>query len=414
LSSTPGSVPAPPGPDPARAAIVPAPAPASPAPASGRLETIDFARGLVMVLMALDHVREHVHRGATLHDPTDLSRAGAALFLTRWITHFCAPVFVFLAGTGAFLWARGKGKGQTSRFLLTRGLWLIALELTVVNALWQFGFTWHSIIAQVIWALGWSMVVLAGLVHLPMFAIVAFGGLMIVGHNLFDGISPEALGSFGNLWRVLHVPGPIPWGDGNAFLIVYPLVPWIGVMAVGYAFGALYAQPPASRRGPILAWGALLTLGFVALRALDAYGDPGRWSPQRDVLYTILSFLNCQKYPPSLLYLLMTLGPALLLLGALEFGIPRLGRWLIVIGRVPLAYYLVHLFVVDLMTVGFAVAQFGSRTPDAFAHGIPPDYGYSLWVVYVAWIALVAALYPLCRRYAAFKARTQAWWVSYV
>lgn len=386
----------------------PAPAPA------GRLESIDFVRGVVMVLMALDHVREHVHRGATSYDPTDLSRASAALFLTRWITHFCAPVFVFLAGTGTFLWAaRGRTRGETSRYLLTRGLWLILLEMTVVNAEWQFGPTFHSIILQVIWALGWSMVVLAGLVHLPRFAIFAFGGLMIVGHNLFDGVRPEALGLFGNLWRVLHVQGPVPWGHGNALLVVYPLVPWIGVMAVGYAFGALYAQPAAVRRGPILAWGALLTVGFVVLRALDAYGDPGPWSPQPDLTYTVLSFLNCQKYPPSLLYLLMTLGPALLLLGALEGGIPKLGRWLIVFGRVPLFYYIVHLFVVDLLSIAFAVAQYGSRTPDAFAHGPPADYGHSLGVAYLVWIGLVAALYPLCRWYAGVKARSRARWVGF-
>ena len=390
--------------------------PQAPAPAvAARLESIDFVRGVVMVLMALDHVREHVHRGATLYDPTDLSRASAALFLTRWITHFCAPVFVFLAGTGTFLWAaRGRTAGETSRYLLTRGLWLILLEITVVNAEWQFGPTMRSIIAQVIWALGWSMVVLAALVRLPRFAIFAVGAVMIVGHNLLDGVRPETLGPLGNLWRVLHVQGPIPWGHGNTLLIVYPLVPWIGVMAVGYTFGALYAQPPAARRGPILAWGALLTAGFIALRALDAYGDPGPWSPQRDLAYTVLSFLNCQKYPPSLLYLLMTLGPALLLLGALEGGIPKRGRWPIVFGRVPLFYYIVHLLVIDLLSIVFAVAQYGSRTPDAFANGPPADYGHSLGVAYLVWIALIAALYPLCRWYAGVKARHRAWWAGYV
>jgi len=359
--------------------------------------------------MALDHVREHVHRGAYFNDPTDLSRASAGVFLTRWITHFCAPVFVFLAGTGSYLWAaRGRSRAETSRYLLTRGLWLILLELTVINAEWQFGITFRSLIAQVIWTLGWSMVVLAALVHLPLAATVAFGGLMIVGHNLFDGVMPDSLGRFASLWRVLHVPGPISWGHGNTLLVVYPLVPWMGVMAIGYAFGSLYLQPPAARRGPILALGALLTIGFVALRALDAYGDPGRWSPQHDVLYTVLSFLNCQKYPPSLLYLLMTLGPALLLLGWLERGIPGSWRWLIVFGRVPLFFYVVHLLVIDLMTIGLAAAQYGRHTSEAFAHGPPPDYGYDLWVAYVAWIGLVAGLHPLCRWYAGIKARRRS------
>jgi len=415
LSSGPGSVP--PGLAPAAAnagsaagaAPVPAPAPAA------RLESIDFVRGLAMVLMALDHVREHVHRGATLYDPTDLSRASAALFLTRWITHFCAPVFVFLAGTGTYLWAaRGRTPRETSRYLLIRGLWLILLEMTVVNAEWQFGPTMRSIILQVIWALGCSMVVLAALVRLPLYATFAVGSLMIFGHDLFDNLQPDALGIFGNLWRVLHVQGPIPWGQGNVFLIVYPLVPWIGVMAVGYAFGALYSQPAPARRGPMLAWGAALTVCFVVLRALDAYGDPGAWSPQPDLGYSILSFLNCQKYPPSLLYLLMTLGPVLLLLGALESGIPKLGRWLIVFGRVPLFFYLVHLLVIDLLSIVLAVLQFGPRVLDAFAHGPPADYGYSLGIAYLVWIALVAALYPVCRWYAGVKARSRARWVKYL
>ena len=379
-----------------------------------RIESIDLVRGLVMVLMALDHVRDHLHRGAFFYDPTDLSRAGAALFLTRWVTHFCAPVFVFLAGTGTFLWARGKSRGETSRYLLTRGLWLVVLELTVVNWEWQLGVKFDFIIGQVIWALGWSMVVLAALVHLPLIATVAFGGLLIVGHNLFDGVDPTALGPFATLWRVLHVQGPIPWMSGHTFMVMYPLVPWIGVMAVGYAFGALYDMPPATRRGSILAWGGLLTAAFVALRALDAYGDPGAWSPQPDHLFTVLSFLNCQKYPPSLLFLLMTLGPSLLLLGALERGTPRLLRPLIVFGRVPLFYYLVHLFVIDALMVACAVMRYGSRTPEVFAKGPPPEFGFGLVVVYLLWVGVVAALYPLCRWYAGIKARSHSRWLTYL
>jgi uncharacterized membrane protein len=387
-------------------------APAAPAP--HRLESIDLVRGLAMVLMALDHLRDHLHRGAFLYDPTDLSRASAALFLTRWVTHFCAPVFVFLAGTGAFLWARGKPQGGTSRYLLTRGLWLIVLELTVINWEWMMGVQFHSLQGQVIWALGWSMVVLAALVHLPLVATVAFGALMIAGHNLFDGVDPAALGAFAFAWRALHVPGPIEWTRGHSFLVIYPLVPWLGVMAVGYGFGTLYAQSPAARRGSILALGGLLTAAFVGLRALDAYGDPGTWSPQPDHLFTVLSFLNCQKYPPSLLYLLMTLGPALVLLGWLEGGIPRLLKPLIVFGRVPLFYYIVHLAVIDVLTVVGALVEYGRDTTRAFAHGPPTDFGFSLGVVYLVWMGLVAALYPLCRRYAGLKARSRSRWLSYL
>src|SRR5262245_20053543 len=213
-----------------------------------------------MVLMALDHVRDHLHRGAMVFDPTDLSRASAPLFITRWVTHFCAPVFVFLAGAGTFLWgSRGRSRAELSRYLLTRGLWLVVLELTIVNWEWQMGIRFGLTIAQVIWALGWSMVALAVLIHLPPAGIVLIGGAMIVGHNLLDGIRPESLGPLATLWKVLHVQGPIEYGRGRTLLVVYPLVPWIGVMAIGYAFGAFYRRPLEERRDAILVLGALLT-----------------------------------------------------------------------------------------------------------------------------------------------------------
>jgi len=392
----------------------PAVAPPGASPAD-RLVSIDLVRGLVMVLMALDHVRDHIHRGALTSDPTDLSQAGAALFLTRWVTHFCAPVFVFLAGAGAFLWgARGRTRGELSRYLLTRGLWLVLLELTVVNWEWQMGIRLGFTVAQVIWALGWSMVALAVLVHLPTTVIVLIGGVMIVGHNLLDGIRPESLGALATLWKVLHVQGPIEYGPGRTLLVMYPLVPWIGVMATGYALGALYTRPLEERRGAMFALGGLLTGAFVAVRTLNVYGDPDPWSAQPDALITALSFLNCQKYPPSLLFLLMTLGPSLLLLAFLERGVSRLARPLVVFGRVPLFYYIVHLLLIDVLTVGLAVARYRSRTPELFAQGPPADYGYGLPVVYLVWIGVVAALYPVCRWYAAVKARSRSRWLSYL
>jgi len=392
----------------------PAVVPATTTP-THRLDSIDLVRGLVMVLMALDHVRDHIHRGALTSDPTDLSQASAALFLTRWVTHFCAPVFVFLAGTAAFLWgARGRTRAELSRYLLTRGLWLVLLELTVVNWEWQMGIRLGFTVGQVIWALGWSMVALAALVHLPLTAIVLIGGVTIVGHNLLDGVRPESLGALATFWKVLHVQGPIEYGPGRTFVVMYPLVPWIGVMATGYAFGALYLRPLEERRGALLVLGGLLTGAFVALRALNVYGDPGPWSAQRDALITALSFLNCQKYPPSLLFLLMTLGPSLLLLAFLERGVSALARPLIVFGRVPLFYYVVHLLLIDVLTVGLAVARYGRRTPELFAQGPPADYGYGLPVIYLVWIGVVAALYPVCRWYAAVKARSRSRWLSYV
>ena len=389
--------------------------PTSAAPRRSRLESVDLLRGLVMVLMALDHVRDHVHRGATTYDPTDLTQASAALFLTRWVTHFCAPVFVFLAGTGAYLsGARGQSRASLSRFLLTRGLWLVLLETTVINAEWQFHFNLSQIIIQVIWVLGWGMVLLSGLVFLPVAVIAGIGVVMIAGHNALDGMKPAAWASFAWAWQVLHVPGPLAYAPGRTLFIIYPLVPWIGAMATGYAFGALLTGPPESRRRTLVALGAGLTAAFIVLRAINGYGDPRPWAPQRSPLFTTLSFLNCEKYPPSLLFLLMTLGPSILLLAGLERGIWRLARPLIVFGRVPLFYYVLHLFLIDVMAIGFATAQFGGRAKELFAKGTPPEYGYGLPVVYLAWMGLVVLLFPICRWYAALKARSRARILSYL
>src|SRR5687768_5241323 len=287
----------------------------TPRPAAPYIASVDLMRGLVMVLMALDHVRGFFTDAD--FSSTDLARTTPAVFLTRWITHLCAPVFVFLAGTGAYLSAsRGMPRAQLARRLLLRGLWLVFLELTVVRLAWFFNFDYGLMDLQVIWALGWSMVVLAGLVFLPMQAIAAFGIGMILMHNLLDGIRLEdfqaadgSLGWQGWLISVLHVP---------RFPVVYPLIPWVGVMAVGYAFGPVMLMLPELRRLHAFRWGIALVAAFVALRALNVYGDPSPWSVQETLLFTLLSFVNATKYPPSLLYLLMTLGPMFLLIAAFE------------------------------------------------------------------------------------------------
>jgi uncharacterized membrane protein len=396
----------------------PAQAPTSPphhAHSSRRIESVDLLRGVAMVVMALDHVRNHLHRGAMAFDPTDLGRTTQALFLTRWLTHFCAPVFVFLAGTGAYLWgARGRTKDDLARYLLTRGLWLVVLELTVVNWEWQMGVNYAFVNAQVIWALGWSMVALAALVRLPLPAIGACGWWMILGHNLFDGVKSESLGPFGPLWTVLHVRAPIVWAPGHTLFIMYPLVPWIGVMAAGYAFGSWMANEHPKRSRRIIAVGLALMAVFAELRTYNFYGDPHAWARQHDGLFTALSFLNCEKYPPSLLFLLMTLGPALVLLGLTDRGLPALARPLVVFGRVPLFYYVVHLALIDVVTVALAIVRYGSRVRQVMANGPPPDYGYSLPVVYAVWIGVVVALYPVCRWYAGVKASRRSPLLGYL
>lgn len=372
-----------------------------------RIASVDILRGLVMVVMALDHVRDYFTE--VRFQPEDLTQASAALFLTRWITHFCAPVFVFLAGTGAFLsLGRGKDVRALSRFLWTRGLWLMVLEVTVVRLAWTFNPSLAlGVWVQVIWALGVSMVVLAALVRLPLPVIATFGVVMIAGHNLLDGISVDPSTPLGWLWSFLHVQGLLLVGTQPFLFVAYPVVPWIGVMAAGYAFGALLRRPEAERRRALLQLGAALTVGFLVLRGLNVYGDPSRWSVQRDGVTTVLSFLNTTKYPPSLLYLLMTLGPAILVLPLLDRWTGPMARFLAVFGRVPLFYYLAHIALAHLLAGLTALAMgFGTRvlvSPPFF--GMPEGWGFGLGVIYVVWVAVVLALYPACKWYGDLKAR---------
>ena len=381
-----------------------------------RLDSVDLLRGLVIVIMALDHARDFFTE--VRFDATDLSQTTAALFLTRWITHFCAPVFVFLAGTSAFLYhARGKTRGEVSRFLLTRGLWLVVLELTVVRWAWMFNFNYTSelLFVQVIWAIGISMIVLAGLIHLPVGAVAAVGVAMMAGHNLLDGVAPESLGALGPLWILLHVQGPMPLGGGRSLFVIYPLVPWIGVMAAGYAFGRLLQRPADERRRALFALGGALTLAFLVIRALNGYGDPAPWSVQESTGRTLLSFLNTTKYPPSLQFLLMTLGPSIALLPLLERLRGPLARGVTVFGRVPLFFYVLHLFLIHL--VALVVGTLAGYDPRSFLRVwlyLPDGWGYGLPVVYLVWAGVVLALYPACRWFAGVKARRREAWLSYL
>jgi uncharacterized membrane protein len=369
-----------------------------------RLESVDLLRGIVIVLMALDHTRDFFTN--VRFYPNDLSQTWPALFLTRWVTHFCAPVFVLLAGTGAFLAAsRGKTKLQLSRFLVTRGLWLALLELTYVNWIgWQLHVNIYSYGVQVIWAIGWSMVALAALIWLPRRAIAIFGLTLIAFHNAFDRVQPQDLGAFKNFWYVLHVPGGFQIFHGVHFGVGYPLIPWVGVMAIGFAFGDILLREAAARRKWLFISGAALTILFVGIRATNLYGDPQPWSPQKNFLFTAFSFLNCQKYPPSLCYLLMTLGPALMLLAWLDRGTPKFLRPVLVFGHVPLFFYLLHLPLIH----GLALAAMKIQ------HAPPGAAGFGLPVVYLFWILDVALLYPVCRWYAEFKRTHRSAWLSYL
>jgi len=378
-----------------------------------RIESVDILRGVIMILMALDHTREFF---GTAVNPTNLAQTTVPLFFTRWITHFCAPTFFLLTGTGAFLARRRRSTGELSKFLFTRGLWLIFLELVVTRCLgWQFNFDYRVTALIVLWALGWAMITLAGLVYLPTWAVTTFGVAMIATHNLLDSVPWDNW-----FWSILHVPNVLVSTPRFSVFEAYPLIPWIGVTAAGYGLGQVYNWEPERRRAFLLRLGFGLALAFVVSRTINFYGDPFRWTAQKSSAFTFLSFLNTTKYPPSLLYLLMTLGPAILLLWAVDAVTPRLLRPALFFGKVPMFYYLLHIPLIHLLAVGVCYARYGHiywmfESPDlnSFPMTRPPGWGYSLPIVYLVWAVVVVALYPLCRWFAGVRQRRNDAWLSY-
>jgi uncharacterized membrane protein len=386
-----------------------------------RIESVDVVRGVIMILMALDHTRDYF--GDLAASPTNLATTTTALFFTRWVTHFCAPVFFLLTGTGARLSLERRGRAGLSRFLVSRGLWLIFLELTVMRFLWQFNVDYKLTTLTVLWALGCAMVLLAGLVWLPTWLIAAFGLTMIATHNLLDFMSPTTragLGALGKAISMLHSPSMIVPGAHTVFS-TYALVPWVGVTAVGYALGTVFEWTAERRREFLLRLGFACIVAFVVIRFANVYGDPQRWSAQKSAGFTLLSFINTTKYPPSLLFLLMTLGPAMLFLRAVDGGTPALLRPAMIIGKVPLFYFIMHVVVLHTATVIASLARYGtarymteSPTLDKFPVTQPPGWPAPLPVVYLIWIGVVLVLYPLCRWFAALKARRNDAWLSYL
>jgi uncharacterized membrane protein len=392
------------------------------APRRARIESIDLLRGLVMVVMVLDHVRDYVHVDGIFGDPTNLATTTPMLFMTRWVTHYCAPAFVFLAGMSAYLQkAAGASDRDLSRFLLTRGLWLIVLEFTVVRITTWFNFDYTFLgVLQVIWTLGVCMVVLAALVRLPLSVIAGIGIALVLFHNAFDSVrvvgwkgpGSPAPDAWGALWILLHQTGEIlPVFGGPVVLVIYPLIPWVGVIALGYVCGRLYRWEAAPRRKALMQIGLGLIAGFVLLRATNLYGDPRPWTAQSTALFSAFSFINTTKYPASLLFLMMTIGPSLVALAWFESAErSRLTGVVVRLGRVPLFFYLLqwplaHLSAVLASLVAGQAIGYYFVNPMELATARPPGAGFNLPVVYLCWIAVLIVLIPLCLWYAGIKQR---------
>ncbi|MFH4966115.1 heparan-alpha-glucosaminide N-acetyltransferase domain-containing protein [Gaetbulibacter sp. M235] len=389
---------------------------------TNRIESIDILRGLVMVIMALDHVRDYFLYGSFFRDPTNIETTTPILFFTRFITHFCAPIFVFLAGTSAFLYGSKKTKKDLFKFLFTRGIWLIFLEVFVNSLIWTFDLTWSLTIFQVIWAIGFSMVCLSFIIFLPKKIIVILGIILIASHNLLDGIVLNGNGFQSVIWYLLHQDNMLVYSSNFIVILHYPVIPWIGVMTLGYCFGQLYHKDFSEkiRKKWLLILGLSSIAIFLVLRIINVYGDLVPWSIQDNETKTLLSFFKVTKYPPSLLYLCITLGPAFLFLYAVENIKNKFTDFFLVYGRVPLFYYFLHVLVIHVVAI-VGILIFGGNwrdmilTAENFSNENLSTYGYSLLVVYIVWIGVVLLLYPFCKKYMIYKANNKdKWYLSYL
>jgi uncharacterized membrane protein len=392
---------------------------------ASRIQSVDALRGAIMMLMAIDHIRDFVARSAMQFLPTDLTRTTPAIFFTRWITHFCAPVFMLTAGLGAFFWmTRGhRSRPQLSRFLVTRGLWLIVLEVTVLRfvLLSQISYQGEIVILMILWAIGCSMIALAALIYLPIRVLAALSVAIIALHNLLDPIPASRFNHFSWLWKVLHQQGLITFAGLN-FAIAYPVLPWIGVVALGYCLGRIFSWDVHRRRSFLVRLGIILTAAFLVVRGLNVYGDPLPWTHQPSTLFTVLSFLNTTKYPPSLDFLLMTLGPAFVAMSWLERFRFAPTNPLVVFGRVPFFFYVTHLALAHFIAIIMNFVRYGWKpflllAPPSMGSPrnlFPPHYGFPLWTVYLVWVVVLIVLYPACLWFSRLKQRRHDWWLSYL
>ena len=387
-----------------------------------RIESIDFLRGVVMVIMALDHTREYFHLGSMVSDPTNLATTTPILFFTRFITHYCAPVFIFLSGSSAFLYGTTKTKGELSKFLFTRGLWLIFVDVAINNFLWWFDIHFGFFNLQVLWATGICMIILSVLIHLPQKILLALALLIICLHNTLDGIVASGNNPLSIVWYIIHQQENVLVNNDHMVSFYYPFLPWLGIMLLGYCFGNLYHPdyPAEKRKQWLLRFGSIALILFLVIRGINSYGDMKPWATQKSLIFSVLSFINVTKYPPSLLYTLITLGPAMFFLYFAESVKNKISDFFLVFGRVPFFYYLLHILVIHVFAIIGLIINGGnwrlmildkeSLTSDKMA-----TYGYSLGTTYLVWIGIILLLNPICKKYMQYKSKNKdKWWLSYL
>jgi uncharacterized membrane protein len=393
-----------------------------PAALTSRIYSIDILRGAVMIIMALDHVRDYFHQTASIDSPTNLLTTTPLLFFTRWITHFCAPTFVFLAGISAFLSGQKKTTKDQSIFLLKRGLWLIFIEIAIVTLGWTFDPLYHVLILQVIWAIGISLVILGLLIWLPVNVILICGLLIICFHNLLDQGEINRNGQVGILWDLIHHGNfeAIKFAPNHIFLLIYPFLPWTGIMMLGYGMGKIFtiSFSPKRRRKILFIAGFVFFLVFFILRSYNHYGDPAHWDIQKSQLFSWLSFINLSKYPPSLDYIALTIGAAMIMLGLLDRVSSNSFAFVKVFGRVPFFFYILHIYLIHSLTVVLFFIQ-GYTNKDMAPQRVPfyfrPDqFGFGLAGVYLLWLAVILILFPFCKWYDNYKTTHIKWWLSYI
>jgi uncharacterized membrane protein len=384
-----------------------------------RISSIDIVRGIIMVIMALDHVRDFFHVDASVFNPTDMAKTYPILFFTRWITHFCAPTFIFLSGVSARIGTQRKTTKELSWYLFTRGLWLIIVEQTLFRFGFTFSLEYDMLIFLVLWSIGGSMIVLSGLVFLSPKIVFAIGLILIFGHNAFDVIRLAPGDQGHGIWVFLMQSGFVP---SIMAAVPYPLIPWLGILLAGFGLGSLYLHDfdPSRRRKILLIAGAVATMLFLVLRAINIYGDPAPWEAQKNAMFTFMSFINVTKYPVSLLFTLMTLGPIMMVLAWIEKSNSKLLERVSVFGRVPLFYYLGHFIVIHIASLtayliisGIPFSEVDFRFTKSLG-GVPQGFGYTLPWTYIAWIGTIIIMYPLCIWYDRYKTQHKSWWLSYL